>query len=133
MAATEFNEDAFAKSLAANVKELIEAGAEAKREEIARNLTRTLLNAQQGRIREAVEADRAQAGRKDAEALDEALHEAMNALGNCEALFTGITHMLNTGDGEPMSLSIMGQDVADAAHAKADNASIAASAAQEVA
>ena len=116
--------DDFAKSLAANVKGLIEAGAEAKREEIARNITRILLDGEQKRIQEAVDADRARCGREDPEALNQALCDAMDALGKCEALFTGITHMLNTGEGEPMSLSMMGQEMADEAHAKADQASI---------
>lgn len=117
-------DDGFARSLAANVKELIEAGAEAKREEIARNITRIVMEGQQERIKRAIDQDRAEAGRKDPEGLEQALQDAMSALAQCEALFTGITHMLNTGDGEPISLSMIGADLADAAHAKADQAGI---------
>ena len=61
----------------------------------------------------------------------DAMQQAMIALANCEALFIGIGLMLDSGQGEPISLAIMGQNLACAAHAAADKASIAAGCSDE--
>jgi hypothetical protein len=61
----------------------------------------------------------------------DALQKAMIALANCEALFIGIRLMLDSGQGEPISLAIMGQSLACAAHTAADEASIAAGCSDE--
>lgn len=114
--------DAFAKALTHNIAELLNLKETEARESVARGVARVFMDSRAKEIQAAVAADRAKEGRKDPEALDQALQDAMTALGQCQSLFTGITLMLNTGNGEPISLSMMGEDLADAACAAADKA-----------